>query len=413
VDDPTGPPSDADAVFAGLDPAAARALAERFGTPVHLVAEPALVARARALVAAARRHDAGARIAWSLKTNPLLGVLSLLRQQGLWVEVVSDLEYALARSAGVPGAEIVFNGPARGDATLARALREGALVHVDHLDELDRIAALARELGRDVTIGLRVDPSDAGRFGLSTGRGELAEALRRIAAARRLALGGLHAHAGGASRDLAHFRKQGEALAEIARGLGAPLAWLDAGGGLAGANPRWDEPVRRHPWPDPVAWCDAVLTPLAELAPRLLLEPGRTLVEPAGALLVRVVGRRTTPDGVAACVLDAGIDAVPTARSWRHPLRALVADAGPSRPTALYGPLCMRRDRIADAAPLPPLSRGDLLLVEGTGAYDLPRSMAFSHPRPGVLLWRGGDDAVWLRRPETLEDVLARESSPG
>ena len=52
------------------------------------------------------------------------------------------------------------------------------------------------------------------------------------------------------------------------------------------------------------------------------------------------------------------------------------------------------------------------MLIEGTGAYDLPKSMAFSHPRPGVLLWRGGDDAVWLRRPETLEDVLVRESSP-
>jgi len=403
---------DADAVFAGLDPASARRLAERFGTPVHLISEAALSERGRALVAAARRHGDGARIAWSLKTNPLLGVLSLLRQQGLWVEVVSDLEYALARSAGVPGREIVLNGPSRSDATLARALREDALVHVDHLDELDRIAGLARELGREVPIGLRVDVSDAGRFGLSAGRGELAEARRRIAAAPGLRLGGLHAHAGGASRDLGHFRKQAESLAEIARGTGAALAWLDAGGGLAGANPRWDETVRRHAWPDPIAWCDALLTPLEPLAPTLLLEPGRTLIEPAGALLVRVVGRRTTPEGVASCVLDAGIDAVPTARSWRHPVRALVADAGPERPTALYGPLCMRRDRIADAAPLPPLSRGDLVLIEGTGAYDLPKSMAFSHPRPGVLLWRGGDDAVWLRRPETLEDVLARESSP-
>jgi hypothetical protein len=72
----------------------------------------------------------------------------------------------------------------------------------------------------------------------------------------------------------------------------------------------------------------------------------------------------------------------------------------------------MRRDRIADAAPLPPLARGDLLLVEGCGAYDLPRSIAFSHLRPGVLLWRGADSADWLRRPETLEDVLARESFP-
>lgn len=406
-------PLDADAVFADLDPASARALAERFGTPVHLVSERALRARARAMVAAALRHGPQTRVAWSLKTNPLLGVLTRLREEGLWTEVVSDFEYALARRAGVPGGEIVFNGPARSDAGLARALAEGALVHADRLDELERLAALARELGRSVPIGLRVDPSGAGRFGLSPGRGELAEALRRLAQMPELSLGGLHAHGGGASRDLAAFRKQGESLAELARGIGAPLSWIDAGGGLAGANPRPSDAERRHPWPDPAAWCDALLAPLAGLAERLLVEPGRTLVEPAGALLVRVVGRRTTPNGGAACVLDAGLDAVPTAASWRHPVRALLAGAPAAAiPTALYGPLCMRKDCIAEAAPLPPLARGDLLLVEGTGAYDLARAMPFSQLRPGVLLWRGGDDATWLRRPERLEDVLAREVAP-
>jgi diaminopimelate decarboxylase len=406
---------DADAVFAALDPASARALAERFGTPVHLIAERALRERARAVVAAALRHGPSTRIAWSLKTNPLLGVLSIFRAEGLWTEVVSDFEYAYARRAGVPGPEIVFNGPARSDAALSRALAEGALVHADRLDEVDRLAALARELGHGepIAIGLRVDPAGAGRFGFSPGRGELAEALRRVSRAPHLKLGGLHAHEGGASRDLARFRKLGESLAELARSAGAPLCWIDAGGGLAGANPRPAEAERRHAWPEPAGWCDALLTPLAGLAERLLLEPGRTLVEPAGALLARVVGVRTTPEGGAAAVLDAGLDAVPTAASWRHPVRALSNGAGPERPTALYGPLCMRRDRIADAAPLPPLARGDLLLVEGTGAYDLARAMPFSQLRPGVLLWRGGDQAVWLRRPERLEDVLAREVSRG
>jgi diaminopimelate decarboxylase len=403
-------PTDADAVFADLDPASARALAERFGTPVHLISERALRTRARALTAAALRHGQSTRIAWSLKTNPLLGVATRLREEGLWLEVVSDFEYALARRAGAPGSEIVFNGPARSDAGLARALAEGALVHADRLDELDRLAALARELGRTVAIGLRVDPSGTGRFGLSPARGELDEALRRVARAPELALGGLHAHEGGASRDLARFRKLGERLAELARATGAKLAWIDAGGGLAGANPRPADAERRHPWPDPDGWCDALLAPLAGLADRLLLEPGRTLIEPVGALLARVVGLRTTPDGGDACVLDAGLDAVPTAASWRHPVRALVEPAGPERPTALYGPLCMRKDRIAEAAPLPPLARGDLLLVEGTGAYDLSRAMPFSQLRPGVLLWRGGDQASWLRRPERLEDVLAREA---
>lgn len=406
--------ADPDAVFAGLAAGAASALAERFGTPIYLISEPALRARYRAIAAAARRQSAGARIAWSVKTNPLRAVLDVLRSEGAWAEVVSDFEWELVRRCGVPGPEIVFNGPARGDAALAAALREGALLHVDHLGEIERLAAIARDLGlaRPAPIGLRLDLEGGRRFGLSQARGELDLALARLARAPRLELAGLHAHFGTHVRDLARFRRAGERLAEIARGLGRTLRWLDVGGGLAGTLARADEPARRHAWPDPDAWCEAVLAPLAGLAPLLVLEPGRTLVEPAGALLARVVGERTTPEGGPAVVLDAGINALPTAQRHRHPVRALTERGGAPRPTTLYGPLCMQKDLLAADAPLPPLARGDLVLVEGAGAYDLPRAMAFSGPPPGAVLWRGGPDAVWARRPETLDEVLAREIAP-
>lgn len=406
--------ADPDAVFAGLDADAARALAERFGTPIYLISEPALRARYRAIAAAARRQSAGARVAWSVKTNPLRAVLDVLRAEGAWAEVVSDFEWDLVRRCGVPGPEIVVNGPARGDAALRAALGAGALVHVDHLGEIERLAAIARDLGlaRPAPIGLRLDLEGGRRFGLSPARRELDTALARLARAPELELAGLHAHLGTHIRDLARFRRASERLAEIARGLGRPLRWLDVGGGLAGTLARGDEPARRHAWPDPEAWCEAVLAPLAGLAPLLVLEPGRTLIEPAGALLARVVGERTTPEGGPAVVLDAGINALPTAPRHRHPVRALAARDGAPRSTTVYGPLCMQKDRLAADAPLPPLARGDLVLVEGAGAYDLPRATAFSGPPPGAVLWRGGGDAAWARRPETLDEVLARENPP-
>jgi hypothetical protein len=69
----------------------------------------------------------------------------------------------------------------------------------------------------------------------------------------------------------------------------------------------------------------------------------------------------------------------------------------------------MNRDILARDAMLPPLSRGDFVLVEGVGAYSIPWAMSFSQPLPGVALWRGGDDAAWLRRPQTLDDLLGME----
>jgi diaminopimelate decarboxylase len=292
---------------------------------------------------------------------------------------------------------------------------DGAMVHADRVDEIARLdAAAGRAGGKTVAIGLRVSFDDGGadwdRFGLSPGRGELAAALAQIDASAHLVLGGLHAHVGTNLRDVGRFERLGAQLADLARALGRPLRWIDAGGGLAGANPRWDEAPRRHAWPDARAWCAAVLGPLvaANAAPRYVLEPGRTVIEPAGALLARVAGVRVAADGRPAYVIDGGINAVPTALTYRHPVRTPGA-AGPVAPSALYGPLCLQKDRIAEAALLPRLGRGDLVLVEGVGAYNVSRAVAFIQPRPGALLWRGGDEACWLREPEDVDDLMARE----
>lgn len=398
---------DADEIFASLDPATARALAEKFGTPVYLISEPALRGRVRALTAAAARYP-NTRIAWSLKTNPLLGILEIMRSEGLWVEVVSDFEYSLVRKAGVPHEEIVSNGPARSDDVLVESLRGGAIVNLDHPEELERMIELGPRIGTDVPVGLRVDIDGTRRFGFSLQRGELQAAAQRLQETPHLRLGGLHNQLGARLRDLDRFRAFGECFASLAHELGAPLPWLDMGGSLAGTNPRGEESVRRHPWIDPADYCDALLSPLAGCADMLLLEPGRTLIEPAGALLTQVVSTRPSIDGSPAYVLNAGVNAVPTPERQRHTIRALVDD-GPRTSASLYGPLCMNKDRLAENIPLPELRRGDLVLVEGVGAYDMPRAISFIEPRPGAVLWRGGDDGKWLRRPETLEQFQALE----
>lgn len=398
----------ADEIFASLDERTAGAIAATHGTPIYLISEHALRNRIRAMRAAVAEY-AGARITWSLKTNPLKGILSIMRSEGLGVEVVSDFEYSLVRDAGVPASEIVFNGPARSDDALVDALRSGAVVNLDHREELERLIALGAQVGKCSRVGFRVNTEGEHRFGFSLERNELEDAVARVTEAPHLRLGGLHNHLGADIRDLDRFTRFGICLAGLARKFGAPLDWIDVGGGLAGTNARLAETVRRRPWVHPREYCRAMLTPLVGTARSFILEPGRSLIEPTGCLLTRVVGVRTTPEGGPAYVVDGGINSVSSARSRRLPLRALVDASRPHQRAAIYGPLCMGKDKLAEDVTLPTLRRGDLILVEGVGAYDIPRGYTFIEPRPGVLLWSGATDVKWLRRPESREHIQALE----
>ena len=400
--------NNADEIFAELDAEIAGSIAAEHGTPVYLISELALRARIRAMLSAVTAYPT-TRISWSLKTNPLKGVLAIMRSEGLWLEVVSDYEYALVRDAGVPDHEIVFNGPARSDDALVSALRGGAIVNLDRPEELDRLIALGSQVGKSARVGLRVDIEGRRRFGFSLPRGEVHEAVRRLASAPHLSFGGLHNQLGANIRDMDRFRAFADCFAGLAREFGAPLPWIDVGGSLAGTNPRREETVRRHPWIAPETYCEAMLSPLVGAAELLILEPGRSLIEPTGALLTRVVGVRSTHDGGRAYVLNGGLNAVESAVRRRHPIRALVDPAREEQPASLFGPLCIGQDRMAEDIPLPELRRGDLVLIEGVGAYDIPRGITFIEPRPGVLCWRGGTEVHWMCRPETREHIQALE----
>jgi diaminopimelate decarboxylase len=394
-------------VFAAFTQQIAESIAATYGTPCYLISEDAVRKRVRALQRAISEFP-GTRITYSFKTNPLKGIVSIMRSEGLGIEVVSDFEYSVVRQAGVPASDIVFNGPARSDDALLDAIREGAIVNLDHREELERLIALGAKVGDKAAIGFRVNTEGNRRFGFSLERNELENAIARVGEARHLRFGGLHNHLGANIRDMARFRRLGHCMADLARNYGAPIDWIDVGGSLAGTNSKPSERVESHPWIHPNTYCSAVLSPLVGAANAFILEPGRSLVEPAGAFLTRIVGVRTTPGGAPAYVVDGGINSISNANR-KLQLRALVDSCRPWQRASIYGPLCMGRDILVEDRELPTLRRGDLVLFEGVGAYDIPRGFTFIVPRPGVLLWRGGTSAVWLRRPETHEHVTALE----
>ncbi len=390
-------------------PGRAEALAERFGTPLYAFDGERLADEAHAF-----REAAGpdVTVAYSLKSNTLMGLVSRLHRAGCWAEVASGHEYRLARRAGVPGGRIVFNGPLKTDDELRRALSEGATVIADGIEQVRAIAALAPWASAGARVGLRLVPPDRvgrDRFGVSA---RAAPAVAALLARAGLPLTGLHIHLG--AYQLGPMPPSGppihgvtvqypvpvERFAAAAAHLRATadrvggIEWLDLGGGWPAASA-----LAGH--------LDAARAALGPDHPPLILEPGRALIRDAGWLLTRVVARR----GPGRYVVDVGITQVPCVQWKRSPVHPVAPRQGHERPTDLYGPLCLQHDAVAREVPLPPLAVGDLVWIGQTGAYAMAQASPFIHLRPAAVLLEGGRAAL-LRARETDDEALGAQAEP-
>lgn len=414
---PAAPPSDAprrgrprarNEIFrngrlAGLDP---EELAERFGTPLYVYDLGVIDRQVAALRAAL---PAGFELAYAVKANPALAIVAHLGRLGLGADVASGGELETVRRAGIEASRVVFTGPGKRDAELARAVEVGVrAITVESPGELERLERLAAAAGRRVPILLRSAVSDAarlervrlvgddgaGKFGMDLD--DLRSSARAAVRSPHLELLGVHAFGASnvldASAVAAHVGATIDLAVELARGVGFPLRLVDVGGGLGIPYEPHEESL------DLVGLAARLRMIAARLRDdpvtretRVLFEPGRFLVGPAGAYLARVVDRKSV-NGTAVVVLDGGVHHVlrPALVGQEHRVR-LVAGRGESGskqwPVTVAGPLCSGLDVLASAAVMVVPEPGDLVAVLDVGAYGFTESMPFflSHPIPAEV----------------------------
>jgi diaminopimelate decarboxylase len=409
---PTTSVENGELVFAGVS---ARDLAEEFGTPLLVYCEETLRRRARAYRTAAPDD---ALVLYGTKAFPNVAVLALLASEGLGADVWTEGELAFALAAGVPSERIFLNGTYKSDAELGAAVdADVAFVVLDSHDEVERAARLGVR-----RVLLRGQPGVEPKSGLSTGhrgskfgleREQLVEAARDALAAG-LELAGLHVHVGsqlpGAEPLCAAIGWLAETAAECRRRLGWQPAVIDLGGGL---------PIRYLPGETcstieafvgtlvdecRQAWQAAGLDPV-----RLVFEPGRSLVGPAGLTLYRV--GLTKPGGASAgyVVTDGGISDNPRPHIYGARYSAVLANRATEEPTAAYtlaGKHC-EADVLIEGAALPQPRAGDVAAVPSTGAYTLAMGSNYNAvPRAATVLVRDGT-ATLVQRRETVADLLA------
>jgi diaminopimelate decarboxylase len=400
-------------------------LIRQFGSPLFVVSDTGLRKEFRDFRKAFRTVYPKTDVAYSYKTNYLSAVCDILHQEGAWAEVVSGLEYEMARRLGIPGNRIIFNGPCKSDEEIRRAIHDGAMINLDNFDELQMVEEIAREGRKVPTVGIRVTTAVTEmpweKFGFSLEAGFAEEACQRLIASGALRLGGLHVHLGTDLPDPAAYRNLLDRLLPFMEKLekrdGVRWKVLDIGGGLpnrhryAGSRPGV---MLEDVFP---SFAEAIARPLGsaldrlQSRPRLILEPGRAVVDHAVSLLTTVVAVKRLPSGAKAAILDAGVNLLPSA--YYSTLDIAPTEPGPLsvEEVTLFGPLCMQVDCLGTGVRLPPLRRGSHLAVKNCGAYTQSHSMQFIQPRPPVILASDGQAEI-IREKECVEDFLMRDRLP-
>jgi diaminopimelate decarboxylase len=405
-------------------------LARDHGTPLWVVDETDLRERCRRYA----EGFPGVEVCYASKAWPAVGILQIVDDEGLLVDVASGGELHSALVAGVAPARVVLHGNNKSEAELDQALAAGVgRIVVDSFEELTRLERLAAARDTVAAIWLRITPGidahtheyvrtghDDGKFGFTLSLGLADEAFVTALDLPHVKVVGVHAHIGsqifGTDPFIANAEVTLDLLARWRDEHGISLGELNLGGGMGIRYTHEDHPVEVARYGSAVL--ETVAARCAELGfprPQLFVEPGRAIVGPSTVTLYRVGTVKALPGLTTWVSVDGGMsdNIRPALYDAEHEvtLANRRSDAEP-RAVTVVGKHCESGDLVREHAPLPgDLAVDDLLAVAATGAYT--ESMASNYnrlPRPAAVLVRDGQVRELIRR-ETVEDLVRRDVS--
>jgi diaminopimelate decarboxylase len=396
-------------------------LAREFGTPLIVIDRATFEARANAFAGAVGAD----RVFYAGKALLCLAVCRLVDSLGLGLDVCSEGELLTALRAGFPPSRILCHGNNKSAAELALAHESGVgRIVADSFDELDRL----EELGVTSRILLRITPGvrptthrsiqtghEDSKFGFLLSEDEAFRAVQRVLDLTHCEFAGLHAHIGSQIADRQAFEDMVASLAEFVARLDRELSVrpeeLNVGGGFAIAQHRSQSSL------EPTAWTELLITAAnREFAargldvPRIFVEPGRSIVGPAGVTLYTVGTVKRRSAGRNFVAVDGGMSDNPRPALYGARYEVLAADRldePPNWNASLAGMHCEQGDVLIEECVLPEtVAPGDVLAVGATGAYAYSMASNYNRvPRPAVVLIHQGSPKEIVAR-ESADDVV-------
>jgi diaminopimelate decarboxylase len=413
---------------------AAADLAREFGTPLYVMDEDRLRDNCRAYVAALRSAFPTSQPIFAGKALCCMATCRLAYEEGLAIDVVSSGEIQTALRAGVPATQLLLHGSNKTPDEVALALEVGVgRIVVDNFYDLELLERCVARNGTTADVLLRLTPGIEphthkairtggvdSKFGFGMADGAAREAVARTLDIPRLRLRGLHCHIGSQVMNLDPFALAADAMMEfaawMARERKAPVEELDLGGGLG---------IRYLPEDEPPS-VEAYVSTMARVVraraqehgiplPKVMLEPGRSIVGDAGATLYTVGAVKTIPHIRTYVSVDGGMYENPRPALYGARYHAVLADRlaePPARDVTVAGRCCESGDVLVWEVRVPEPRSGDLLAVFSTGAYNYSMASNYNrYPRPPIVCVSGGRARV-IVKGETIDDLLARDVPP-
>lgn len=406
-------------------------LVRQYGSPLYILDEVSLRTACQQYRDAFAQHYQGAsQVLYASKAWSCLAVCAIVNNEGLGIDVVSAGEILTAMRAGTPSDLIYFHGNNKSLDELRYALDAGCTIVVDNWYELNNLNQLALEQTSNPRIMLRLTPGIEchtheyiqtghidSKFGFDPNE---IEAVFAFVSQSRLNCVGIHAHIGSQIFELQPHQDIGSVMVQWFKLAGEKynlkFSELNIGGGLGIRYVESDDPPSIEAWVQTVSKgvTDAFVNAGLPL-PKLLCEPGRSLVGSSCITAYRVGGSKTVPDIRTYITVDGGMSDNPRPITYQSKYRAAIADrmsADLTQTVTIAGKHCESGDVLIKDIQLPETHPGDTLVVFATGAYNYSMASNYNRlPKPAAIVVRNGESSLIIKR-ETREDLLRHDCLP-
>jgi len=392
-----------------------KALAEKYGTPLYMYDFDYIGNRYTTL----KDAFAGKKsiINYAVKANSNLSVIAHLAKLGAGADCVSIGEVNRALTAGVDKYKIIFSGVGKRDDEIREALKKDILMlNLESEAEMKRVELVAKELGKEARISIRVNPNidpqthpyistglHENKFGV-----EIDMAKRMYIYANKsefLNPVGIHFHIGSQLTKLSPIQEAASIVADLIRSLKAikiDIKFFDVGGGIGVV---YDDEVTISA----TDYTQAIFSVTKGLDVTLLCEPGRYMVANAGAFFTKVLYEKDN-GSKRFVIVDGGMNDLirPSLYNAYHKIEAIGVEGEPS-PADVVGPVCESGDFFGKDVPLPPLKHNDLIVVQSAGAYGFTMASNYNtRAKPAEVAIENGQDRL-IRKRETYDDQVHLE----
>lgn len=406
-------------------------LARTFGTPLFIIDEALLRENARTYRAAFGDHS---QVIYAGKTLLVKAICRIIEEEGLALDVVSGGELHTALSAEFPVSRIYFHGNNKSPAEIRMGLEAG--VHrfiVDNLLELERLNRMAADLGRPASVLLRIQPGIEAhtheyiqtgkidsKFGFPIATGQALDAIRRALALPNIRLYGIHCHIGSQIFELNAFAEAARIMVDFAAQARQATGWtvleLNLGGGLGIYYVEGDEPPTIGDFARTIRSSVRSAAQAANLPePCLMVEPGRSLLGPAGTTLYTLGAIKNIPGIRMYAAVDGGMVDNPRPALYQACYEAGLANRiteSADTCVSIAGKCCESGDMLIWNVSLPDPKPDDILAVPATGAYTYSMASNYNRlPRPAMVLVQDGISELIVRR-ESYVDLTRNDIVP-